>query len=266
MGIFNFSPEEVLTFVAVLIRFSTLVAVLPFTGDRMIPAPIKVLLSLAITLALFPALVRTGAVRPGDAYQWGATTSSIVMTVGAEALFGLVLGFVGRLVFDAILLAGNLTGTFMGFAAASQFDPHTEAQTQTVAEIQMALAMLLFLALDGHHLMLHSVLGSYSIVGLGQAGVTGLLSQQLIEVTGNVIKFGLQLTAPVAISIFAINVFFGVFSKAMPQVNILILSFAITSFVGLVVMMVSMGEFGSVATELFARMGDWFQNVIASMR
>ena len=50
----------------------------------------------------------------------------------------------------------------MGFSTASQYDAHQESQSQVVAQIQMAIAILLFLALDGHHLMLRASLSSYS--------------------------------------------------------------------------------------------------------
>ena len=62
-------------------------------------------------------------------------------------MVGLVLGYTARLLFDAISLGSNLAGNFMGFAAASTYDPHQESQTQVVAEIQLAIATLMFLAM-----------------------------------------------------------------------------------------------------------------------
>ena len=57
------------------------------------------------------------------------------------------------------------------------------------------------------------------------------------------IKFGLQLAAPVAVCMFAVNVAFGVLAKAMPQLNILVLSFAVRALVGLVVMFLRFRSF-----------------------
>jgi flagellar biosynthetic protein FliR len=269
--LFNFSPEEILCFFAVLIRFSVLMAILPFVGDRVVPGPVKVLLSLATTLALFPALVARGNINIADAAVWGSTTGGIIGTMTMEVLCALVLGFTAKLAFEAISFGGNLVGTFMGFATASQYDPHQESQTQVVSQIQMAIAMLLFLALDGHHIMLRASLSSYQVVPIGgmaafaKMGFNGALSQRLIEITGDVIKFGLQLSAPVAVCLFGVNVAFGVVAKAMPAINILVLSFAVTGIVGLAILFLSIPEFQGAVTNIFAQMDDWMRSVLLAM-
>lgn len=259
MSLFQFNEEEIVTFFAVLIRFSILLSVLPITGDRMVPAPVKVLLGLGVSLCLFPALVRNGLVNPGLSGAWANQPAKLVGTIAIEVITALLLGFVARLAFDVLQFGGNAVGTFMGFASASIYDPHQETQTQVVAEIQVALAMLVFLAVDGHHLMLRAALSSYELIGLGQAQFNGELMKRMIDLTGGVIKYGIQLSAPVAISLFAVNVAFGVMSKAMPQINVLVLSFAVSAMIGLVVLFVSLPQFQSASANILSRSGEWMQ-------
>jgi len=267
MSIFNFNVEELMSFFAVLVRYSVLIGVLPFVGDKFIPGPAKVLLALAISIALFPALVNSGQVRTGDALVWGATPAGIVGTITMEILFALVLGFTARLVFDAIHFGSNLVGNFMGFAIASAYDPHMESQSQVVAEIQIALAMLIFLAIDGHHLMLRASLDSYRLVGVGRASLMDpLFHQRLIEMTGQVVKLGIQLAAPIAVSLFAVNVGFGVMAKAMPQLNILVLSFAVTALIGLLAMWIGLPEFQLASGNILGRIGEWMDGMVSAMR
>lgn len=268
MNIFNISQisqYELLTFFAVLVRFSVLIALMPFVGDRMVPAPVKVLLSLVVTVALFPALVSAGDVHPIEAANWGATTGGIANTVFCEVLVGLVLGFTAKMLFESVSFGANLVGNFMGFAAASTYDPHQESQTQVVAQIQLTIAMLIFLSLDGHHLMLRASLDSYHLVGLGKATFGAVASQRLIELSSQVIHFGLQLAAPVAISMFAVNVAFGVIAKAMPQLNILVLSFAVTSLVGLSVMFMCVPEFQGAVGAVLGKMGEWMDGMASAL-
>ena len=262
---FGFSPEELLVFFAVLVRFATLSAVLPIIGDRMVPSQVKILFGLAVSIALFPSLVKAGDVKIGDAYVWGGSAWGIVVTITLEALTGLVLGFTSKLCFDAISIGSNLAGNFMGFAMASQYDPHQESQSQVMAEIQMAIAMLIFLALDGHHLMLRAAFESYSIVGVGKAAVTELFSNRLISMLTQVFSFGIQIAGPVAVSIFAVNVGFGVLGKALPQLNILSLSMGVTAMVGLIVMYLAMPEFASASANVLERMGDWMRGMLSAM-
>ena len=266
MGIFQLNEEEILTFFAVMVRFGTVMAILPVVGDALIPAMVKILLSVAVSAVLFPMLVATGQIHPGEAAAWGASAWGIVSTVGSEALFGLAIGFSARVVFDAINMGGNIAGTFMGFAAASQFDPHQEAQTQVVAQVQIALATLGFLALDGHHLMLRAALGSYDVVGLGRAAFTGGFVQALARLTADVIRLAMQIAAPMALSLFAVNVVYAVIAKAMPQLNVLILSFSVSALIGLFVMLATLGEFQSATSELFAQMGDRMLGLMRAMK
>lgn len=258
---FNFSESDLFAFFAVLVRFSILVAVLPVTGDRAIPGIVKILLSLSITFALFPALVASGKVSTIEAGVWGSSVSGIVSVIALETLAALILGFTARMLFDAITFGANLVGNFMGFAAASQFDAHQESQTQVVAQLQTTLAMLVFLALDGHHLMLRAALESYNYLGVGKIQINAAFAQRLGDLTAQVFKFGIQIAAPVAVSLFVVNVAFGVLAKAMPQMNVLVLSFAASAFVGMAVMFVSMSEFQAVSGNILGRMGDWLNGM-----
>lgn len=246
-----------LSFFAVLVRYSVLFSVIPFLGDRVVPMPVKILFSVTVTIALFPPLVRTGLVVPAQATVWADSVLGIVRVVGLEALFGVLMGFTARLVFDAISFGSNLVGTFMGLSAATMFDPHHETQSQVIAEFYLALAMLIFLALDGHHLMLRAALESYRWVSLGQVDLTGSFGPRILELTGSVIRYGLQLAAPVGIAVFALNVAFGVVARAMPQVNILVLSFAVTLIVGLLVMLITISDFNGAMAQILSKIGDW---------
>ncbi|MCM0605715.1 MAG: flagellar biosynthetic protein FliR [Xanthomonadaceae bacterium] len=243
--------NEALTFFAVLVRYGTLFAIVPILGDRMIPLPIKILSSLAITAALYPALVKTGSINPEAATIWGSTTSTIIYTIALETIFGLALGYCSKLVFDGVQFGANITGNLMGFASASQYDPHQETQTEIIAHLQMTLAMLLFLVMDGHHLFLRAAMDSYKIVGIGSMNMGGMFSKQLIQMTGDTFILGMQLAAPVSVSLFLVNVLYGVMAKNMPQMNILVLSFSISALLGFIILLLTMPEFAAVVTENF---------------
>lgn len=265
-GLFTYDQNEMLTFFAVLVRFSILVTILPFVGDMAVPMPVKALMALGVSLVLYPVLVADGQVRPAEAAVWGSSAGKLVGTIATEATFGLILGFTARIFFDAISMAGNVAGTFMGYAMASAYDPHVESQSQVVAKFQGAIAMLIFLVLDGHHLMLSAALESYRFVSVGQAVFGAAVAERLLELSGMLIRTGLQIAAPVAISLYATQVVYGVMAKAMPQLNILVLSFAVSALVGLFVMLVSIPGFHDVTGALFEGMGDGMRSVMHSMR
>ena len=265
MDFFQFSQEEMLTFFAVLVRFSVCIAIMPVLGDRFVPVPVKILLSLAITMSLFPALVGSGLTPVSAAQVWGSQLSGLIKVVSLEALVGLVMGFVARLAFDTIQFGSNLIGNIMGLSAASHYDPHQESNSQIVAEVQMAVAMLLFLTLDGHHLILRAVLSSYEVTGLGAASFGEHFAQGWIALSGQVVKFGIQLAGPVAVSLFVVNVGFGLIAKSMPQMNILVLSFAVTISLGFFIIWMNLPGFGAAAASLFERSGDQIHQMLSTM-
>jgi len=260
-----FSNEELLCFFAVLVRYSVLISLMPITGDRVVPGPVKILLSLAISFVLFPALLQQGWVRPADALIWGASVTGIAGTVAMEVLAGALLAFTSRLLFEAVSFGANLISSFMGYSAATFFDPHFESQTQVLSEIQMALAMLCFLTLEGHHMLLQAAVDSYQWVGVGQASIGPHVVERLTFMTGQLIVLAIRISAPIGVCIFGINVGFGVLARAMPQMNVLVLSFAVTSLVGLVVLMVGMQDWLSASSGVLSWTGEWMTGMARAM-
>ncbi len=265
MSLFNFNIDEVVSFFVVLVRFSVLLSVLPFFGDKMVPMPIRVLLSLSISIVLFPVLVAGKYIHIRDASVWGSSAGGLIGTIALETFFGLVLGFTARLAFDGISFGANLVGNFMGFSSASMYDPHQESQSEVVAQLQTTLAMLIFLMLDGHHLLLKAAMDSYKIVGIGGMGFYTSVIHRITQMTAEVITLGMQIAAPVAVSMFAVNVVFGILSKALPQLNVFMLSFAVCALIGFLVLYLSLDNFQAVVRGVFEKMGDSMWIVMQSI-
>jgi flagellar biosynthetic protein FliR len=256
MGGLQVDQAALLTFFAVLVRFGTIIVVLPFFGDMLIPQPIKILLAVAVSVVLYPILVANGQLQPGESFIWAATAGRLMGTIALEALFGLAVGFTARLIFDAIHIGSEMMGTFMGLSTANQYDPSFGSQTQVVSQFQVAIAMLIFLALNGHHLMLQAAFESYRIVGLGKAEFGAHFADRLVHLSGDMLRIGLQIAAPMAFATFCVNLVYAIFSKALPQMNVLVMYFSISAMIGFFVMLVSMPEFHSMSSWLFSRIGD----------
>lgn len=261
----SIDPALMFTFFAVFLRFSVLLAVLPFFGEKNIPVPVKILLSLAISLLVFPVILSTGKVNPNDALVWSASASGIVFTVALEVIFALAIGYTAKVIFMAIQLGANAAGTFMGFASAAQFDPFQESQSIVVARVMTSLAMLIFMVIDGHHILLFAALKSFEIVGIGQVVIGGLFNQSLMTFTGEMIRIGFQIAGPIAFSMFLVNIVYGVFAKSIPQMNILVLSFSISAFVGMFVLFFSIPGFSTLTTNMFLNIGEDMGRMMRTM-
>jgi flagellar biosynthesis protein FliR len=239
MNFESWTISELLTFFMVFIRMSTLVAVMPLFGDKVIPVTVKILLSLALSVAMFPMLVGNGWISTGQTTAWMNDLAAFVGTLTQEVLVGLTLGFSAQLVFHTITAAGDFIGQFLGLNTASSYDPHLQAQTALMGQILSALGMLAFLSIDGHLMLVKAIADSFHWIAIGQFSVGEGFKTEIIRMTTNVLSFGLQLSAPVAMVMMFLNIIYGVLAKTLPQLNILTLSMSMSLFVGLMVLFAS---------------------------
>lgn len=235
----SWSAEELLCFFMVLMRMSTLILLLPIFGDRTVPGPVKILLSISFSAILFPILKASGAVSLSDALVWSETTGRLLLTVGSEILVGLAVGFASQLIFHAIQVAGDFIAQYMGLSMASLYDPHTESQTMAMGQMIGALAMLTFLALDGHHILLRAMIETFNLIPQGHLVINDAFKNSLVSLVGNTVLFGIQLSAPMAACMLLVNIVYGVIGKALPQLNILTLSMASSALIGGLVLLIT---------------------------
>lgn len=237
---FSFNEAEILAFALVLLRISTFTFVWPIFSVYNVPAQMKILFAVAITLVVFPVINRSGLTAQG-------LNQDIVYLAAKEVLTGLCLGFLTRLFFYAISCAGNLVATSAGLANAQLFNPAMGASTTTVEQFYAALATLLFLSLNGHHLFLEGLVQSFDQLPLAVDGTqfassfshmvgkfkdSGIILQSVVEA-------GIKVSAPVMVAIFILNVVMGIISRAVPQVNVLMTSMSVNFMAAILVMLVS---------------------------
>lgn len=265
-GLFQLDLISWMGFVIVLFRIGVTLAVFPVFGNTLVPSFIKVLFAISVSFTIYPSLIKLGLVQHGQTAIWCSTLMGLVSTVMIEVLVGICLGFVARLSFDAIQMAGHFIGNAMGFSIASTYDPQQDSQTLVVAEFQNVCAMLLFLALDGHQLLLSSLIQSYSILGVGQAVFDPVFTQTIVAWFTKAFWFAVQLSAPATVILFVVNGLFGILSRTMPQINILPLSLGISALVGLVLLGLSQMEAQSMSVQFMAHSADWVKDALKWMR
>ena len=254
----DWSTNELLCFFMVLVRISTLMSLLPIFGDKAVPATVKILLSLSFSAILFPILRGNGAIDVSAAAEWSTSMGRILITVATEVLVGLAVGFASQLVFHAVHVAGDFMATFMGLSMASMYDPHTENQTMVLGQMLGALAMLTFLAIDGHHLIFKSLIESFQLIPQGHFVMNDAFKDSLVKLAANTVLFGIQLAAPMAACMMLVNIVYGILGKALPQLNILTLSMASSVCIGGFVLLIT---YPSVQNGMVNIFGAYFEDL-----
>ncbi len=214
----------------ILARIGALFAAAPVLGGPSIPAPVKALLTLAIGLLLLPQVAPRPV--PMDAL--------FLLSVAREVGVGLCLGFVLNLYIQGIKMGGELINRHAGFNAAENFDPDSDLGAGPMGDLLQLGAVLLFLALDGHLHLIASIARSFAVVPLAGAHLTpeslGIVTHAVAESWA----IALTLSFPVLTAVMAITVAEGVITRAVPQINIMSISFAIKIGVSVAVVFAGM--------------------------
>lgn len=250
MSVYDFNEVQILLFFAALVRVTCLLLLLPIFGHQSIPGPAKVLFCFSLTLIMFPIASARGSVDP----ELLQTNLGIAMLVLREAMVGFVIGFVAKVFFEALTFAFSFMGMQMGFAMASQYDPSTEASTPVVSQFIMILATLLLLATDTHHLMIKGLSQSFELIPIGSGVATKALAGYVMQTATQIFAIGIKVSAPMALVIFLVNLGFGIVAKAVPQINVLVVSLSVNALAGFAVLFLILPIFGPTMNQVFLEM------------
>ncbi len=225
MNIPHITAEQIETFIFVFLRVGAIVVTIPIFGSGPAPARVKAGLSLMIAFLLFP-FVELHAPPP--------EILPLTLRMVGEVMIGIIIGFAGRLVFVGVQLAGQLAGFQMGFAIVNVIDPVTSAQVSIMAQFQYLLAVLVFLAVDGHHIFLSAIAESYRIVLPFDFHFSGELAQAISELAKDIFIVAIKAGAPAITALLMVSIGFGLISRTVPQIHIMIVGFPVKIAVGLI--------------------------------
>lgn len=218
-------------FLVLVSRIAGLLAALPVLSGNSVPLKVKGALVLALGVLLAPLIHL-----PTLPYD------PLVLAAGllSELVIGLAIGLAVRLFFGAFEVAGEMIGVQMGFGVVQLLDPATSRQTPLMAQYFTLLASLVLLSLNGHLLIVATILSSYeSIPAFGASLPTGA-GDEVLRLSQHMFMVGLKLAAPVLVIILVINILLAILGRAVSQINVFVLSFPITIIGGLAVLSISM--------------------------
>lgn len=211
-----------------LTRVLGLLMVAPAFGHRAVPGRVKIGLGVFITLIVAPALPPMPDVGLGS---WHG-----LFILVQQVLIGIAIGFTMRVAFAAVEAAGEIIGLQMGLGFASFFDPQSAGQTLVLARFFNMLAVLVFLALNAHLLLLGVLVDSFQSLPISPQPLSAAGFQNLAAFGATVFAIGLQLALPLIAILLMTNLALGILTRAAPQLNIFAIGFPITLGVGLIVL------------------------------
>ncbi len=258
MDIFNFNPDELLSFYLTLFRVSVVLFLLPFYGGKSIPTAVKAVLTLVLSFALWPHLSFPGELFPAN--PWGI----MIMLLG-EAALGLTLGMMVRILFSAVQTGGHIIGFQMGFAMVNVVDPLTGVSEAVTAHFLYMCTMLTFLVLNGHLYLLQALSQSFEYVPPGQFFINSYIAGQVFTFSKQLFTLAIKIAAPVMAAVFLVDLSLALIAKAAPQMHVLVVGFPVKIAVGFLFLGSLFEILAMHVAEFIKGMGPLFLNLLKAI-
>lgn len=241
----------ILLFGLILARLATAIALAPFLGGKSASGRIKIGLAVLMSMLLFSSVAPQQSI--GE-----ITTLRVMSLLIKEAIIGATIGFLSQLVFYSVQMAGAVVDYGRGMSQATFFAPQLETNVSLLGQLQLQAALVLFLLLNGHLMFLRALADSYRAVPLLDfpkfGGGTLTSAEQIARYTGDSLVVAVQLSAPVLITLFLIDISFGLLAKAASGFHAHNESQPVKSLVGLGVVFLALAYILNRMPSLFASM------------
>lgn len=208
------------------LRTLAMFASAPIFSSRSVPMRTKVGLAFVIAVCVQPALPAQEVI--------SLNSSAALSAVIQQIAIGVAIGLTVRIVFAAVEMAGEIIGLQMGLNFAGFFDPTTNSQTSSVGRFFGNMAMLLFIVLGGHVMLIQAMAASFTTFPVGGPALEAARSLRLYELGAVIFQYGLWIALPMIGMLLFVNVVMGIVSRIAPQINVFAIGFPLTLSVGLI--------------------------------
>jgi flagellar biosynthetic protein FliR len=218
----------VVTILIPLVRILGFVAIAPFFGNQAISMPIKVAMGILLAMMIAPAAPVMPTV--------DLLSLRGILIIAEQMIIGLAIGLMMQIIFSAIEMAGQISGMTMGFGFATSYDPQSAGSTIVISQLMGILALLVFLSMNGHLIMISALLESFYAFPV--TAEPRMIDGMTIAIWGaKLFSISLQLSLPIVATLLITNLALGILTKSSPQLNIFGIGFPITLCVGFLVIM-----------------------------
>jgi flagellar biosynthetic protein FliR len=227
---------QIWALVFVMVRVGAAFIAAPVFGAVSLPLTVRV----ALTGAIGILVLSTHAITPPPNVFAIAT----FLSVAAEALVGLAMGFILQTAFAAPLIASEIIGGSMGLGFASSIDPQNGRSTPALGQFFSVMLTLLFLSVDGHLVLVDMLVRSYTALPPGGAWLGAEQLKAIAFFGGYAFLAGLLLALPVGFLVLCLNLVVGMMSRAAPALNLFAVGMPASLAVGVIALAIAFPAMG----------------------
>ncbi|MFH1891329.1 MAG: flagellar biosynthetic protein FliR [Candidatus Zixiibacteriota bacterium] len=257
-SIFDITQSQIEIFLLSMFRSAGIMATAPIFSHKTLPVQIKFAFAMILSFLIFPFAKPAVFVSPSGLLE--------LLGVGVtEFLLGALIGFMFYLLFIGVQFAGGLIGFQVGFAIVNVIDPTTSQNISIIGQFQFLLATLLFLMMDGHHMVLSGMVDSFKLVPMATVQLHIQNANELIRMSAGAFVIAVKIASPVMLALLLTDCALGVLSRTVPQMNIFIVGFPLKIMIGLFVVGISLPIFAYIFQQSLMRLQDGLSQMIVSL-
>jgi flagellar biosynthetic protein FliR len=223
---------EVFAAFLVFSRLGAAFSILPGIGETFVAMRARLLLAIAVSLLLAPAVADTLPRLP-------ASPITLIIIVCQEIGIGLFLGVVARTILAALQTAGMIVGFQTGLSSALVFDPSFSGQSAVTAAFMTMVGLVLIFATNSHHVMLSALADSYVSLPAGRLPPLDDMVSAIVRVTGDSFSLGVRIAAPFLVFGVVFFLGLGLLARLMPQIQVFFLAVPLQIVLGLGVLVIT---------------------------
>jgi len=235
-------------FLLILARVAGIFFEAPLFSARTFPSLAKTALAVWISLVLWSTV-------PGPVPVFDGAAIFALFLV-KEFIIGFTIGFVAQVIFAAVQAAGDIIDLQTGMSIATIMDPTTGGISTIVGRLTFFIAIVVFLIVNGHHLILAGLHNSFKALPMAAPiNLSGAFISQVLEIGTTFWFIAIQLAIPAILLIFLSDFAFGIVSRVAPQVNVFMLGFQVKPSLGLIAILLSLPLLIGHISQLVEQMG-----------
>jgi flagellar biosynthesis protein FliR len=221
------STATLLGFVLTLARVAGAFVFVPLPGMRTGAEIARVVLSIAMTMALFPHWPRV---------QGPASMGLLCVWMITEAAMGVGIGLAVAFVMEAIGLAAQVLGLQAGYAYASTIDPNTQADSGILVILSQLTAGLVFFALGLDRTVLRIFAASLETAPPGSFVLSRGAAEQLLSAGGVMFSTGVRLALPLIAVLAMVDISLALLGRVNAQLQLLTIAFPVKMLLALTIL------------------------------
>ncbi len=208
-------------------RIISALLVVPGFAQGTLPTRVRILIAMLITGMIDMGLGFAHVPLPDTPILLG-------LMAAREVLIGVGMGLAVRMMLAAIEAAGAIAGISMGLSLNVFMDPTSGEETMTLGSMMSVCAALMFIAMDGHHIVITGLFHHLEEFPVGQTLWFGPSLEVLMEISGRICVAALILSSPVIVVTLLLNVALALVSRVVPSVNLFGIGLGLLTFTGMI--------------------------------